>query len=137
MDIKTVGVDPSFPIQTRDGREARIYETLPNGNIAAFIQKHLHSNEWVFKIFYKDGRTCSHYRLQELACGDDLVNISKKKIRKEGWINIYSTGCSQIMARQSGIYKYKADVEEKARLLKLAFGPSPIATIKIEWEEEQ
>ena len=100
----------------------------------------------MFKTFHANGRTCSSHRLQELACGDDLVNI-KTKVKKEGWINIYSAynhpkwyGESlpiQKIARQSGIYKTKYLAEQKAWDAITSNGPYPITTIKVEWEEEE
>ena len=131
--------DPSLSIQTIDGREAKIYETLPSGAIAAFIQKNLHSNEWVLQIFHKDGRTHPTHRLQELACVDDLVNI-KAKVKKEGWILIYPTESRSwlgVIGRQTGIYKTKAAAETKVCALMNIKSPLPVDIVKVEWEEEE
>ena len=132
--------DPSKPIQTLDGRKAKIYETLPNGTIAAFIQKHLHSDEWKFKTYHKDGRTCSPHRLQELACGDDLVNIPPKKVKKEGWILIYpnkSKHWLDVIGHQTGIYGSEAAAWAKAASAVAARIQRPTDIVKIKWEEEE
>ena len=127
--------DPALPFQTRDGREAKLCENLPNGSISVFVKDCLNPGGWRLITYPSNGSM-----FFDLQCGNDLVNTPPKKIKKEGWINIYpcsnNTGLSpDLIARQSGVFNNKESAEKWATAYQYA--PHPAATIKIEWEEEE
>ena len=149
--IKTNGFDPSLPVMTRDGRKAifleRRSEQYDDGlhtSIIAFIKDEHNPDKWVLRTFCYDGRffVYADEELYDMICGDDLVNCSSTKVKKDGWINIYTTNSVGMkylfkIAHQSGVYKTRAEAEQKACDLINRNGPGPNATIRIEWEEEQ
>lgn len=110
------------PVQTRDGRPARIIcfdridEYYP---IIALIKNDEHKEEQC-NSYTKDGK-CYAYSSNN---PDDLIMVSTKK---EGWVNIYHS--SIYVAGVSNAYETKEDA------LKGKSEEGYINTIKIEWEE--
>ncbi len=74
--------DPPEPVQTRDGRKARIVCTDVNGHYPIIALVDYHGTELVHH-FNADGKACTGSR------GSDLINIP---VKREGWINIYPLG---------------------------------------------
>lgn len=136
--IKNAVLDPTLPVCTRDGRRVEILRQTRT-HITAFIEYETNPSRWQMRTFHNDG---TYYF--GIPCGDDLVNVPTKKVKKEGWVNIYSNvleGQPEVkerpIARQSGIYKTKVDAHRAVIKANLNGVPFPVATAKIEWEEEQ
>ena len=145
--------DPTKSVQTRDGRKAEIIGKWEGHRawheVGIEFEKlmvcvKVEPKRWKLRTYHPDGRFFI-FADEELYntpfTGDDLVNIPTK-IRKEGWVNIhrmaYDSFDSQThLARQSGVYKTRI-AADKACLKAHENGvPLPVATVKIEWEEEQ
>ncbi len=106
--------DPSKPVQTRDGRKARIIATDRQGHeplIALVTEPQGHECIYAFQ----PSGVC-HPRAPGHA--DDLVNIVEKHVR---WINIYNGGCSVP-------HKTKPEADLNA-------AGSRIACLRVEFEE--
>lgn len=112
--------DPTKPVQTRDGRAARIICTdlkgTPGASIVALITEK-QGHEVTYTV--SDNGTFWWNR-DAPGSVNDLVNIPTKR---SGWINIYSD-------RKVGSVIYA--IKEQA--VCDAIG-APCATIQIEWEE--
>lgn len=82
--------DPTKPVQTRDGRKARIICTdlnSPDGCIVALVEssdRYNPTDERV-KVYYSDGKWVRNSHTSMLV---DLVNISMKT---STWQNVYDT----------------------------------------------
>ncbi|MCC3246721.1 hypothetical protein LG047_15580 [Methylocystis sp. WRRC1] len=81
--------DPTKPVQTRDGRKARIVATDFRGEngetILAAVERHLQPGVEDAREYFADG--------SYTGCGKkvlDLVNIPERMAR---WVNIYPDGC--------------------------------------------
>lgn len=106
----------NHPVQTRDGRSARIicYDSKSNQPIIALIDVDGVEVPFNFTI---EGRFYTYEKEHSL----DLVMAINKK---EGWVNIYSN------KKIGGIYDTKEEALKNAtKVLELK------ATKKIEWEE--
>jgi hypothetical protein len=114
--------DPTKPVQTRDGRPARILCTdraSPLYPIVALVRT-------------EKGGEVSHYVTEtgqswrdEQESGSDLVNIPEKR---EGWINVYPVPESPWRTPSACIYPTREE----------AIGASAkvcLATVKVEWTE--
>ena len=101
-----------------------------------FVRYEHSPDRWVFRLYCANG---SFYK--GMPCGDDLINSPPKKIRKEGWVNIYPYKCSSSfmsrIAHTGGIHKTRKLADEACLRANKNGIPLPVATIKIEWEEEQ
>jgi len=60
---------------------------------------------------------------------DQEYRIKPKRIKKEGWVNVYDSESSRVVAWTSHVYLTVADAEQCAQ-------PYRKACIRIEWEEE-
>ena len=135
-------LDLSLPVQTRDGREVIVHKIRERARqIIAFIKDEINPDKWVLRIFHDDGSffdPCIEFK-----CGDDLVNCPPKKVKKEGWVNIYKRSPYEDQfgkkrtARVSDAYETAAAAKEGARLAVIKGVPNYVKTVKIEWEEEQ
>ena len=116
FDLEEYLANPSKKVVTRDGRNVKIHCT--NYTRAQHIIAQIEGNDYSCS-FHKDGIFING---EESNC--DLFFASKSH---EGWINIYK-------ARSycyGGSVIYPTEVAAKT-----AADPDPIATIKIEWEEQ-
>lgn len=109
------------PVQTRDGRPARIicYDRKGNKPIVALIYEKEDNVEY-HHFYFNDGT----FLTSKNTSPEDLVMASTKK---EGWINLYHS--SIYVAGASNVY----ETEEEA--LKCKDEEGYILTKKIEWEE--
>lgn len=116
---------PTKPVQTRDGRPARIICTDAKGEqpIAALVLEcaqemlglHSSNGAWL------PGNSGPHER--------DLINVPQKR---EGWINIYPAPRLDPSERRVANTSHAYDTQEEAG--RCAFG-NRIACVKVEWEE--
>ena len=109
------------PVQTRDGRPARIicYDRKGNKPIVALIYEK-EDNVEHHHFYFNDGLFLTSTKKSP----EDLVMATTKK---GGWINIYTDN-----ATNGCIYNTK---EEALEDTKCESGFDYITTIKIEWEE--
>ena len=115
--------NPSRKIVTRDGHNARIISTdrkSPTGhNIVVLLD---YGSEEISTTCNNNGETefCSPFQSK-----GDLFFVPEKK---EGWINVYrgNGGCNTFVCNR--IFATKEEARRKKRDI--------IATIKIEWEED-
>jgi hypothetical protein len=117
--------DPTKPVQTRDGRPARILCTDKRGNgypILALITED--SGEEFACSFTVNGHNCSD-GLDGLELPCDLVNVPEKR---EGWINVYPVPESPWRTPSSWLYPTMEEAIE-------ACAEGCLATIKVEWQE--
>lgn len=120
----SVSFDPTKPVQTRDGRAARILCTDANGPLPIIaLVKATNGNEEVMRLL-ADGQRRG--RKAWRPDRDDLVNIPMKR---RGWTNVYR---NQESANGVSIGPVICDSKEDARLIAKEV---PLATIEIEWEE--
>ncbi len=138
--------DPTKPCQTRDGRRVTMFSS-EDDSLIAFVERGQHhpasGGKWALRVYNINGK---YFGSEGADSCVDLVNIPTK-VKKEGWVNIYPAynapkwyGESlpiQKIARQSGIYKTKGDAHREAVKAHGNGVPLPVATVKIEWEEEQ
>ena len=121
-------LDLTKPVQTRDGREVRIYAT--DGRKPHTLHGAMNEDgEWVLASWFPDGIWCS-------GGGDsrDLINVPAKR---KGWEALYRLPdkddtqaakiCEEAVMQPSFVY----DTEEAAA----RYNPNAIAIIAIEWEE--
>jgi hypothetical protein len=114
--------DPTKPVQTRDGRKARIVCADAKGSqpIVALV---------MCDGVESEGRHSLRgaYHLDESECSRDLINIPQKR---EGWVNVYAEDKRSIGARTGDIYHSEQEAGEMC--------PPHyrrLACIRIEWEE--
>lgn len=118
--------DPTKPVQTRNGKSARILCTnrkpdrfLGDRPIIALTD---HGSGEIAEYFFADGR-----RSLDISSAD-LVNIRTKYF---GWVNVYGSG-------DPNGYRYSGDIyhtEEAANFAASSSGTSRVSCAKIEWEE--
>ena len=107
--------DPTKPVQTRSGLEARLFLDCPGEGVCCFIGAiKCRDGAWVSACWAEDGR-----RFPSLSESHsfDLVNVPE---RVSGWMNLYHVG---------QIY------QTKERADKVASGNNRIACIYVEFEE--
>lgn len=112
--------DPLKPVQTRDGRKARILCTDLNGQwpiVAAVLETNHVGKQYEMTLhFGKDGVFCGNM------AKTDLVNVP---VKVERWINIYPDGQGNYFTPILHKDKILADRDAS---------PDRIACLKIEWE---
>lgn len=112
------------PIQTRDGRPARIIcydKKCGDYPIVALIYNAIRDCEEI-KEYTIDGKYLRH----KLRNDEDLVMVP---IKREGWVNIYKSAFGNIFT--GDVYPSKKEAISHIH----AFGDTNLDTIKIEWEE--
>jgi hypothetical protein len=83
--------DPTKPVQTRDGRDARILATDGRCEDAPLIVEVVdHDGRWKVDVRRADGRATWH------GPNDDLVNAPEKR-RLKGWVNVYTWESARYM----------------------------------------
>jgi len=100
------------PVQTQDGRKARIIGTDMKGPkpIVALITPNGEAvEEWIYSYF-PDGRV---YR--NASCNVDLINVPR---RIKGWMNVYDHTLSAVVAGLSNLYESREIADEYALSLK-------------------
>lgn len=134
--------DPSLPIQTRDGKKAILFSS-EGDSLIAFVEKgqsHPSSGGiWALRVYNVNGKYFGSTGADSCV---DLINCPPTKVKKEGWVNIHRMFCDNVdskthLARQSGIYKSRKFAVNAAVASNKRGVPLPVATVKIEWEEEQ
>lgn len=121
------------PVQTRDGRPARIlaFDRKGPNPIIGLVT---HIDFEVAYYWFEDGRASADFNLNY-----DLVMKAEKK---EGWINLYNRefDCPRCGQKPKGYGDVNAgphifDTEKEAR--RSVYDPSDlyVATIKVEWEK--
>lgn len=129
-ETKTKQFDPTKPVQTRDGRKARI---IPCSDIKlnltgeiGFIAIVADCEEYA-SVHHIDGRSVS------LIPCNDLINIPTKR---EGWVNVYPPryGNSKEIAAHGAVYAAKEHADAMADEANES-GIHRIACVRIEWEE--
>jgi len=129
--------DPTKPCQTRDGREVQVLrQGVIDTRLTAFIKDEHNPDKWVLRTYHPDGRFYWNLNAKPIFCGDDLVNVPTK-VKREGWVNIYSYADSEKSAHQSGVWRRKKDALKSVERASKCGVTRPVATVKIEWEEEQ
>jgi hypothetical protein len=110
--------DPTKPVQTRDGRKARIICTNRTERLGYPIVALIFEQNDIERIetFSVKGET-----LQGCPHSNDLVNVP---IKKSGWINVYADGTS-----------YGVHATQNVADILVADGTKRVACIPIEWEE--
>jgi len=109
------------PVVTRDGREVKIAGV----NLGAKdLYKVVGWLDGITAGWCIDGKTYLDYE-----DSTDLF-MATKTVKKEGWVNLYKSNISDLMASTS--HAYKTEEEAKDNAVKRYY----ITTIKIEWEEE-
>lgn len=111
--------DPTKPVQTRDGRKARIICTDAKGNYPIIYLTNSDGDNELARHATKDGINFHSSKY-------DLINIPTKV---ERWINVYPS--THACSRQAAILfdtKRAADASDKR------FGDRRIDCIRIEWE---
>ena len=86
--------DPTKPVQTRDGRKARIVSDRLSGGAHKFIAIITHENGCENGYTYDEG---GYYYCLSNPCGLDLVNVPEKR---EMWVNVYE-GCDILVRHDS------------------------------------
>ena len=114
--------DPSKPVQTRDGRPARIICTdLKNNDGYSLVALVFNDFDKDEQMYYYDSNGKNPF---VPLMGTDLINIPTVR---SGWINIYDNN-SVVFGGE--IFNNKEDAMSAAILMK-----SYKTTIQIEWEE--
>lgn len=113
--------DPSKPVQTRDGRKARIIAADIFGRPHALVALVNNGKMEETLTYFTDGR---YYSSEDSPL--DLVNIPEKV---ERWINVNRSLATPTGTSVGGIYFTEAEANRLAQL-------NRIACIKVEWEEE-
>lgn len=132
--------DPTKPCQTRDGRKVEILRVgVIDMRITAFVEDETNPSKWVLRTYHCGGWfLCPVSNMIESFCADDLVNVPAK-VKREGWVNIYKIqpyGPPKMSVRTGGVYSSKIDAHRGAVHANSLGTPLPVATVKIEWEEE-
>ena len=87
-------IDWSRPVQTRDGREVRIYAKDGGSDFPIHGAINHPRRGWEVRQWGKDGKITS---VSEFEC--DLVN-APRRVKVERWINVYKNGaCSTHASR--------------------------------------
>lgn len=112
------------PVQTRDGRPARIicYDRKGNKPIVALIYEK-EDNVEHHHFYFNDGT----FLTSNNTSPEDIVMASTKK---EGWINIYRNKDFRTLKDYQGIFRSESDAKSVVQE-----DDNYITTIKIEWEE--
>lgn len=116
--------DPTKPVQTRDGRKARIVctdATQSDYPIVALIDSVFGEVPYAFR---KDG---TRFPKEDLDMTEiDLINIP---VKKEGWVNVYAPGFQDFYVGWcSHAYRTKDQADKEAQ-------PDRLDCVRIEWEE--
>jgi hypothetical protein len=123
----TKAFDPTRPVQTRDGRKARIVcvDALGAQPIVALVEGDKYETEG---RHYMDG-FYQHDRVPSLR---DLINIPQKR---EGWVNVYPASlilempCTEKRPPVSCAFASEEEANKYAQF-------DRIACIRIEWTED-
>jgi hypothetical protein len=90
--------DPTKPVQTRDGRKARIICTdAKGGNPIVALRTSENGKYEVMELYYEDGRC------QASSPGCDLINIPEKRTL-DCWVNVYDRKCAPVCEYSSRSY---------------------------------
>jgi hypothetical protein len=78
--------DPTKPVQTRDGRKARIICTDAKNNQPIIALHEIDDDGEAIRYHEADGKWFAGEE-----CNNDLINVQEKRIHHR-WINIYPSG---------------------------------------------
>jgi len=131
--------DPTLPVQTRDGKKVQILSTEGDSLIAYVEKGQSHpcsGGVWALRVYNVNGKYFGSTGADSCV---DLINCPPTKVKKEGWVNIYKRYSNplELGVRTGGVFKSEELAKEAAYVAHHARNPLPIATVKIEWEEEQ
>jgi hypothetical protein len=114
--------DPTKPVQTRDGRKARIICTDMVDERYPIVALITEETDREFPVsFTADGRILDSAREHD----NDLVNIPEKR---EGWINVYPVPESPWRTPSDWLYPTMEEAIEDCT-------DGYITTVKVEWTE--
>lgn len=112
--------DPSKPVQTRDGKPARIHATDLDGSFP-ILATYYDGNQWRTLRVSPRGKYLS-YAEENL----DLINVPPPKVKRDFWLNIHKTGISSTFTSE----------EEATSVVKFSSWPFNWRTVKVTAEYE-
>ena len=107
-------LDLTKPLQTRDGREVRIYATDGSGDWSIHGAIREDGRGWFTATWMNDGK----YATDTHKAGKDLINLPQKG-RVKAWLNVY-------YAHNTTYHASRADADAEAALI-----PARIACIEV------
>lgn len=106
--------DPTKPVQTRDGKPARILASDLRNPAYPIVAAIYQLDQEVAFTYAKNGRYLDSVVKDEM----DLINIPEKHVR---WLNVYPTGLGRLYLSREEADRFSS--------------PNRIACIRIEYEE--
>lgn len=100
--------DPTKPVQTRDGREVKLFLDYPGGRVGyPYLGVYKRGDEgWFLQDWAENG---SVFCGDDLPYGIDLVNVPE---RRGGWINIEEAGQGVVYPHRNRIACIYVEFEE-------------------------